>query len=449
VNRSIRVRVLVSILAVVVPVLAASAWMLAQQFAHRLLRDIDVALREEADTVVGLVMAGISDDALHQLVATIAAEKDLGTPKQVAVARGGRTIAEAPPGAAALLTASDPERLRIARYRSSAADTPVEVVIAVAESTPLLAHRRLTWLLWVGTPIVSLLLAVSIWAILGRALRPLERAADRLASVEAESLSARLPVETTDDEVGRIVRAANEMLGRLEGAVGRLQRFTADAAHELRTPLTVLRTGLELALSKQRTANESRSALEDALQQTDRIRRLAEDLLTLARLETRQRLPAASAVDLAELLDELSDGWAEEAAGRGMRIRIDGERPLVVFGDGDDLYRLFNNLIENAVRHGRDGGEISVHGEILDARVRIDVSDDGPGIGSEDLRRIFDRFYRAPALASGSPGSGLGLSIALEIARNHGGSLTARNRDDGTSGSVFVVSLPHAGISRL
>ena len=441
-NRSIRVRVLISILAVVVPVLAASAWFLARAFEYRLLRDIDVALHEEAETVVGLVAAGISDESLRQLVVVIAAESDLGTPKYVAVTRRGETIAEAPAGAAQLLTSPDAGRFRIARY--SDPGEPVEVVIAVAESPPLLAHRRLTWLLWVGTPLVSLLLGLSVWASLGRALRPLERAADGLAGIEAGSLSSRLPVENPDDEVGRIVRAANEMLGRVELAVGRLQRFTADAAHELRTPLTVLRTGLELALSKRRTVDESRASLGDALQQTDRIHRLAEDLLTLARLDAAEGPQGAATVDVAEILHELADGWADEAQAREIRIRLETERPLSVLGNGGDLYRLFNNLIENAVRHGVAGGQIRIRGETRDGDVRIDLIDDGPGIATEDLDRIFDRFYRAPINAAAVSGSGLGLSIAREIVRNHGGRLTAQNRGDGKAGSVFVVLLPRA-----
>jgi signal transduction histidine kinase len=443
-KRSIRVRVLISILAAVVPVLAASAWFLARAFEYRLLRDIDVALHEEAETVVGLVAAGISDESLRQLIVVIAAENDLGTPKYVAVMRRGRTLAEAPADAARLLASANPGRFRIARFQAADADEPVEVVIAVAESPPLLAHRRLTWLLWVGTPVVSLLLGLSVWASLGRALRPLERAADGLAGIGAGSLSSRLRVENPDDEVGRIVRAVNEMLERVEVAVGRLRRFTADAAHELRTPLTVLRTGLELASSKHRTTDESRAALREALQQTDRIHRLAEDLLTLARLDAAEGPQSTATVDVAEILHELADGWGDEAQARDIRIRLETERPLSVLGNGGDLYRLFNNLIENAVRHGVAGGEIRIRGETRDGQIRINLMDDGPGIAAEDLDRIFDRFYRAPINAAAEPGSGLGLSIAREIVRNHGGRLTAQNRGDGKAGSVFVVSLPRA-----
>jgi signal transduction histidine kinase len=442
-RRSIRVRVLASLLAVVVPLLAASAWFLARAFEQRLLRDIDVALQEEAETIAGLMGAGLTEESLRLVVVAIAAESDLGTPKQVAVLRGERAIAEAPPGAARRL-AEPAAGFHVARYRSTAVAEPVDVVIAVSASQPLLAHRRLTWLLWVGTPLVSLLLGATIWVSVGRALRPLERAADGLTRIEAASLSSRLPQEDSDDEVGRIVRAANEMLDRVELAVGRLQRFTADAAHELRTPLTVLRTGLELAVSKQRTAEESRAALCDALQQTDRIRRLAEDLLTLARLDARGGSLDESDVDVAELLDEVADGWTEEAQARGMRLAVDTERPMLVAGNGTDLYRLFNNLIENAIRHGVTGAEIRVHAARRDGAVRVDVADDGPGIGSEDLERVFDRFYRGRR-AGDSPGSGLGLSIAQQIARQHGGRISARRREDGLSGSVFVVSLPDRG----
>lgn len=441
-KRSIRIRALVSILAVVVPVIAGSAWLLSRTFGERLARDIDVALEEEAETLGGLVAAGVGDESLRHLVVAVAAESDLGTQKHVAVTRGGRAIAEAPAGAVDALARAAPGSFRTARYGASVGGEPVEVVIAVSGSRPLLAHRRLAWLLWVGAPLLSLLLGLSVWASLGRALRPLERAADGLASIEAGKLSSRLAVESPDDEVGRIVRAANEMLARVDLAVGQLKRFTADAAHELRTPLTVLRTGLELSLSKERTADENRAALHDALQQTNRISRLAEDLLTLARLDARDGRVGWVPVDVAEILHELADGWKDEAEARQMRIRVDAARSMPVFGNGGDLYRLFNNLFENAVRHGGAGGEIVVRGRSDDQNVEVELVDDGPGIPVEDLDRIFERFHRARPGGSAPSGSGLGLSIAREIARNHDGDLTAQNRADGRAGSVFVVRLP-------
>jgi signal transduction histidine kinase len=443
-RRSIRIRVLVSILAVIVPVIAASAWALARAFGDRIARDVDVALEEEAETLAGFVASGIQDESLRQLVVAIAAEKDLGAQKHVAVTRAGRPIAEAPAGSAALLSTDAPRRFRLARYRSGAHDGEVEVAVAVSGSERFLAHRRLVWLLWIGTPLVSALLGFGVWTILGRALRPLERAADGLGDIEARTLSSRLPVENAEDEVGRIVHAANEMLARIELAVGRMQRFTAEAAHELRTPLTVLRTGLEVALSKERSLEETREALRGASQQTERLCRLAEDLLTLARLDVDAGGRPATTVDLTEIVQELADAWREEAENRQMRFAIETAPPLRVDGDPGDLYRMLGNLIENAVRHGDVGGEIRIHGRANGASVALEVIDDGPGIPPDERDRVFERFYRGRTAMTRALGSGLGLAIAREIARTHGGALVARNREDGRRGSVFAVSLPRA-----
>jgi signal transduction histidine kinase len=442
-RRSIRIRVLVSILAVVVPLLAGSAWVLARTFAGRLERDVDVALEEEAETVAGLVDSGIPDESLRHLVVAVAAETDLGARKHVAVTRDGRPIAEAPTGSSEILATAAPGRFRIARYHSGNSQG-VEVAIAVARSTSLLAHRRLTWLLWIGTPLVSALLGGAIWAILGRALRPLERVSEELGEIGARTLASRLTDESTPDEVGRIVRAANDMLARLERAVVRLQRFTAEAAHELRTPLTVLRTGLDVALSKDRPVDETRDALREASRQTERLCRLSEDLLTLARLDADAGQHGRSVIDLAELVRELAEAWADDVDSGQMRLSIEIEPRLLVDGVAGELYRMLANLIENAIRYGETGGEIRVRARKTDERVELEVIDDGPGIRTEDFERVFEPFYRGQSAASRAIGSGLGLAIAREIVRSHGGRLVVRNRDDGRRGTIFTASLPVA-----
>jgi two-component system OmpR family sensor kinase len=248
-----------------------------------------------------------------------------------------------------------------------------------------------------------------------------------------------------------MVTVLNRMLDRLQSAVGELKRFTANAAHELRTPLTVLRAGLDVAQSRQRSAAEYRAALGEALAATERMCRLAEDLLTLARLEAAEDPGAVGAVDLSELLHELAAAWRSEAAEepgecRTVDVHVATEPAVWVTGNAGDLYRLFNNLIDNAARHGASGTprrtEIQLSARVVADRIEAQVADNGPGLSPEDLQRIFDRFYRGNGVRAVRSGTGLGLSIAQEIARAHDGAIRAANRDG--CGCVFTVSLPAA-----
>jgi signal transduction histidine kinase len=201
----------------------------------------------------------------------------------------------------------------------------------------------------------------------------------------------------------------------------------------------VLRTGLEVALARERSADEYRAALSDALAGTDRLCRLAEDLLTLARLDAAGAPRAAAPVDLGEMLHELADASAEA-------VEVVAPAGLCVHGNAGDLYRLFNNLIDNAIRYGSNGAaakpKIVVSAKRTADQIDVTVADNGPGIPPQELRRVFDRFYRGHGERS-EAGTGLGLSIAQQITRNHGGRVTVANRDDG--GCVVTVTLPAAG----
>lgn len=434
-KRSIRVRLLVWILALLVPLTAGAAWLLVELFGNRLLHDIDVALEEEAETVAGMLEEPMSAAEVEALAGKLAVETDLGLGKFVAFRRNGQLMAEAPPGADALLASNDPT-LRVFRYEAS----PVSVAIGVRPTNALAAERRLRLLLVTGVPITLLAIFAGLWVVIGRALEPLEDASRSLEAIGLGNLSARLEVTNSEDEVGRMVAVLNRMLARLEGAVSELQRFTADAAHELRTPLTVLRTGLEVALSRERSAEDYREALRQALTATDRIRHLAEELLTQARLEALGKPADAGLVDVREVLDDLAEAWEQVASKEGIELAVDAASHLQVRGNAGDLYRLFNNLIDNALHHSPHGGRVSLSAERAADGIEVTVEDTGPGILPEERERAFDRFYRGDG-AGGVAGTGLGLSIAQQIARMHGGRITLRNRDGG-GGCIARVTLP-------
>jgi signal transduction histidine kinase len=435
------VRLLVWVLALVVPLSVFAGWLLVEAFGNRLLHDFDVALQEEAETIAELLTARASPEAIANLVAEIAGEGDRGANKYIVVTRQGRVIAQAPRTALEVLRSPDPEQ-RVVRYDS--ADHSITVSIAASAAAAMHAKQRLTSLLLVGIPAMLALLAASLWGLIGRALRPLENASRHLDQIAADNLAVRVPIDNPDDEVGRMVTVLNRMLDRLARAVSELQQFTADAAHELRTPVTVLRAGLEVAMGRERSAAEYRAALAEALASTERLARLADDLLTLTRLDAAAAPRAVELVDLSDVLHELADASAERAAQQQVTIDVSAPSGLWVAGNAGDLYRLFNNLIDNALRHGTNGtpGEIALSAQREAEQIHVSVADTGPGIAPQDLSRICDRFYRGQGNRADAAGAGLGLSIAQEIARTHGGQIAAANREGG--GCVVTVSLPAA-----
>ncbi|MGH7789064.1 MAG: sensor histidine kinase, partial [Candidatus Binatia bacterium] len=285
------------------------------------------------------------------------------------------------------------------------------------------------------------LLAVALWVVASRALRPLEQTARAMDNIGVGDLTARIPSPTPDDELGRMVASLNRLLDRLAGGVTEMRRFTADAAHELRTPLAVLRTGLEVTLARERAADEYRTALTEALRDTEHLARLAEDLLTLARLEGLPSRAPNSPIGLAEMLQELADAWEEAATARGVGIDVAGDPTLSVDGIAPELYRLFGNLIENALHHTASGTRIEITMRRDGDWARVCVIDGGLGLATDQLERVFERFYRAPGTKA--PGTGLGLSIARAIARAHQGDVKLWNHSRG--GCVAEVSLPLGG----
>ena len=324
--------------------------------------------------------------------------------------------------------------------------------IAVSAAAALHAKQRLTSLLAVGIPLLLVLCGAGLWLVTGRALRPLEDASRQLEAIAADNLAVRVPVENPNDEVGRMVTVLNRMLDRLQGAVGELKRFTADAAHELRTPLTVLRTGLDVAQSRDRPAAEYRAALGEALAATERMCRLAEDLLTLARLEAAGAPRVATPVDLSEMLHELAAAWRTERsedAGASRHDRRAGHDRAG--GVGHRQCRRSVSVVQQPhrerraprrQRHPAARRHCSCRPGASAMAIEAAVADSGPGLAPEDLPRIFDRFHRGNGVRAARSGTGLGLSIAQEIARAHGGEIRAANRDGG--GCVFTVTLPAA-----
>jgi two-component system heavy metal sensor histidine kinase CusS len=255
-------------------------------------------------------------------------------------------------------------------------------------------------------------------------------------------LSARVGSADRSGEMAGLARNIDEMIERLALLLKGQQQFIAHAAHELRSPLATLYGELSNAVRRTREAREYRDAIDHALRSTRRLNHLADDLLALARLGA--KAPQENdATTISEVIAEALQQAGPDASARGIAVSVAGEQTPIQ-GRRNDLVRMFRNLIENAVRHSPDGAAIAIHSSCADGHVIVEVSDEGPGVAPEDRGEIFSPFFRRPAKPNGSSGAGLGLTIARDVARLHGGDLTLAE-SPGARGATFVVRLPREG----
>ncbi len=300
----------------------------------------------------------------------------------------------------------------------------------------------------VGGISLSLLAALAVsWFLAGRALKPLETMAQTAEQIgRTQDLARRLPELRTRDEVSRLTQSFNDMLQRLEAAYRHLlvalaaqRRFVADASHELRTPLTTIRSNVGLMLQRSDIQPEDRrAALQDIASESERMSRLVQGLLTLARADAGQHLDREPLELRAVLRDVIRQAQTVHS---GRRVKLEDGAAVQVSGNADALKQLLWILIDNAAKHTQEGGQIGLRLIARDGIAELSVADDGAGIPPADLDRIFDRFYQVDSARSGS-GAGLGLAIAQWIVQEHAGKMAAANNPD--RGATFTVTLPLA-----
>jgi heavy metal sensor kinase len=243
------------------------------------------------------------------------------------------------------------------------------------------------------------------------------------------------------DELDRLAQTLNAMLVRLDAAFQEMRQFTADASHELQTPLTILKGEVEVALRSPRSPEEYQRILKSALEEIDRIARLVEGLLLLARADAGVLRMDRRPLDLAQLIAEVYGQTCVLAEARSLNFRLGPVEPISVQGDYAHLRRLLLNLVDNAVKYTPADGHVTISLQSSGGWASIRVEDTGMGIPPEDQERIFQRFYRsAEARSLGEGGAGLGLCIARSIAEAHGGRIEVKSTPGG--GSTFTVLLP-------
>lgn len=320
-----------------------------------------------------------------------------------------------------------------------ASGTPPTVVVVVssaeASAEAIVVARSA---LLVGGPVAVLLIGVGAWLLSGAALRPVERMRRRAAALTAGDAAGRLPVSSKRDEIARLGETLNDLLERMHDALTRQRAFVADAGHELRTPLTTLRAELELAARPNRTTEELRAAVGRASGDTDRLIRLAEDLLLLARADEPETLLRRTPMRLDTLAEELVQSRGESV---NIVVRAVTKGPVTMEGDQDRLRQVLSNLLDNAARMSPSGGIVQVRVGHEGSSAILEVLDDGPGFPIEFLPHAFERFRRADTARSDQHGGvGLGLAIVASLVGAHGGAASAFNRPEG--GACVRVEFP-------
>ncbi len=320
---------------------------------------------------------------------------------------------------------------------------PVVGWVQVAQPlTPIQsASENIVTLMLFGIPFVLLLTGLGGYVLATRALRPIDRITRTAQAISGSGLTERIGYVGPADEVGRLATTFDQMLDRLQAAFERERRFTADAAHELRTPLAAIKGRIDVALSRCRTSAEYEATLHALDHEADRLIRLANDLLLLARLDQRRLGWEPETLEVGEVLSAVIEEVQPLAEARQITLTRRIAADLCVQGYLDHLIRLLLNLLDNAIKFTPSPGQVIVQAETIAGEVCITITDQGPGIPPEHLPSLFERFYRVESARSRSGGgTGLGLAIAAEIARAHGGLLEVKSQPG--CGTSFTVRLP-------
>ena len=275
-----------------------------------------------------------------------------------------------------------------------------------------------------------------------RALAPVDSLTQTARTINVSNLSRRLQTPGTGDELQRLSETLNEMLARIESSVQRITEFTADASHELRTPVALIRAEAEVALGRDRTDEEYRSALQHVLGESERMTHMLEQLLSLVRADSGSESLQISEFDIAALSQEAFQSWQKIAASHNRSLTSDiPAQPVVIAGDSLALRRVLDVLLDNAVKYSTPPGEIRLALETTADRVFLRVRDNGPGLAPEEHSKIFERFYRVDKARSRQMGgAGLGLSIAQWIAQRHHGIIRVESSPG--QGAEFSLELP-------
>ncbi|HEY2384815.1 MAG TPA: ATP-binding protein [Terriglobia bacterium] len=297
--------------------------------------------------------------------------------------------------------------------------------------------KALAWLIPTGV----LLAAIASWFMARKALEPVAALGRAAGEIGVSQLHQRLPVRGTGDELDYLAIQFNGTFARLEKAVEEMKQFTASISHEFRTPLAVLRGEAEIALMESSTAGQYRRVLASQLEEFEKLTRMINQLLTLARAESGEVAIVHEPVDLSTMTQSLAEQLEPVAASKNVNLSWNCDPGVIISGDAGWIERIVLNLIDNAIKFTASGGHVAVSVSQNEKHRTLEVKDDGAGIPADSVPRIFERFYRAdPSRANRADGVGLGLSLVKWAVDQHQGAIDVETNPG--RGSTFRVTFP-------
>ncbi len=287
--------------------------------------------------------------------------------------------------------------------------------------------------------IILLMGALAAWFVAKRAMQGVERVTKTAGIIGTEGLSKRVPVGNEGREIAELANAFNGMLKRIEALIADIRAVTDNIAHDLKSPLTRIRGIAETTLTGSQDLPEYREMAGNVIEECDRMVSMINTMLEIARTDAGIGKPGALMVDISAILKDITEIYEALAQDKGIRLSLDISEPLPELpGDKSMLQRAMANLVDNAVKYTPAGGNVTISAASDMNKTIVSVMDTGPGISETDLPHIFERFYRGEKSRS-TPGSGLGLSLVMSVAKAHGGDVTVSTSD---KGSTFNLSLP-------
>ncbi|MFA6610673.1 MAG: ATP-binding protein, partial [Candidatus Omnitrophota bacterium] len=326
-------------------------------------------------------------------------------------------------------------------------------------STPVFENEKVAYIVQVSTPLTSIEAALNnlkvtlfllfpitilVTGVMGSflakaAMHPVDNMIQTIHQITAENMKLRIASPKTKDEVQKLAETFNEMLERLEGAFTAQQQLFADLSHELKTPLTILRGEFEVGLKRARSAEEYEAILHSGLEEINRITKLADSLLLLAKFDSKEVRPEMKLIDISSLIQDSVNHIKVLSEIKHIHLILKAGERILMNADEGQLKTAFLNLLDNAVKYTPESGNIDVTVERKMSMARITIHDSGVGIPKKEIRHIFDRFYRVEK-SRNSSGFGLGLSIARSIIEAHNGTIEVKS--NASQGTAFIIKIP-------
>jgi heavy metal sensor kinase len=325
---------------------------------------------------------------------------------------------------------------------------------------PIMEKKKVTSVVQVGTSledfdetikklllimIISIPTSISVTIVVGyfmakKALRPVDQIRRAAVKISSSNLDEKIDIAGRRDELGRLAETFNAMIGRLKDAFQRVNQFSIDVSHELKTPLTILKGETEVALRKEREKDDYQKLLLSNLEEIDRMSCIIDDLLLLSKADTKDIKLNIEEIALRDLIMGVCMNMKVVADKKEVVLQTSEMEDVRVKGDELKLRRMILNIVENGIKYSQTGGKVIVSSYVNDGYAQIDVKDEGIGISEQDIKYVFDRFFRADRSRKRESGSGLGLSISRWIAEAHKGSIEVKSQP--TQGSIFTIKLP-------